>query len=82
MRGRLTLAIGHVRHAGVLHHASGRTDSRHHVGSAWKGSALSRAHGILLWIVHHLLRLLLLRVVLLGRLIGTRSLARLHMRVL
>ena len=57
----LTLAIGsHVRHGGILHHSCRAGPSCHEgwVRAGGKGTGLAR-HGELLWIIHHLLRLLL-----------------------
>ena len=59
----------HVRHGGILHHAC-RAGRSHHggIGALWEVARLG-AHGKLLRVIHHLLRLSL------GR-------PRLHMRVL
>lgn len=71
-RGELTLTIGgHVRHAGVLHHAC-RTSARHHrrIGASDKAWLATRHASELVGVVHHLLAWL------------SRARALLHMRVL
>ena len=70
----LTLTIGsHVLHAGILHHSCRAGATSHHggIGSRGERSALGRAHGELLLVVHHLLLLVLvllrvLRLLVLG----------------
>lgn len=57
-RGGLTLSIrSHVRHGGILHHSC-RAGRSHHGGirARWKVARLT-AHGELLRVIHHLLRL-------------------------
>lgn len=70
-------------HTGILHHATCRSISGHHVWRARESRAL-RAHWELLWIVHHLLVLILVLLLLLLvlLLVGVRSLTRLQMRAL
>ena len=56
--GRLTLTAGsHVRHCGVVHHSC-RPGTSHHswIRARLEGAALG-AHGELLRVIHHLLRL-------------------------
>ena len=55
----LTLAISHVLHGGILHHSCRAGPSSHEgwVRAGGKGTGLAR-HGELLWVIHHLLRLL------------------------
>ena len=60
---------GHVRHRGILHHACGAARSHHGgIRARWKVARLA-AHGELLRVIHHLLRL-------------SWGWARLHMRIL
>lgn len=64
----LAISIGHVRHAGILHH-SGRSYTGHHARIARKGSTRLGAHGKLLGIIHHLVGR---RSRLHGRILGAR----------